>query len=106
MAENQKETDPTATVDQEQEPVGETVVEAVIDVVKCRLCEEGMMKRAIIKPYNINMAFALTIMGFLCVIFAVLALPGLVMLFVGIYFLLAKKDVWLCAKCGAMVERL
>ena len=96
---------------QESEGRGTGAAEAggeveTVDSVRCKLCDDGIMMRAVIKPYNVNVGIALGIMGVLCLITGVLALIGLIMLLIGLYFILAKKEVWLCEKCQAMVERM
>lgn len=80
-------------------------VTAVLESVPCRLCETGTMRRAIIKPYNVNAGIALVLLGMLFLLTGVLGLIGLIAFVVGAYFILAKKDVWLCDKCGAIVGR-
>ncbi|HUT25616.1 MAG TPA: hypothetical protein VM492_14830 [Sumerlaeia bacterium] len=77
-----------------------------VETMPCRLCEGGAMRRAAIKPYNVNAAIALLVVGGLCLVTGVLSLIGLVLVLMGGYFALAKKDVWLCDRCNAMVERL
>jgi hypothetical protein len=77
-----------------------------IEAISCRLCGDGQMRRAVIKPYNVNLGVALLVMGFLCLLTGILSLPGLLMLLAGGYFVLVKKDVWLCDTCASIVERI
>jgi len=84
----------------------ETTVAPVVESVHCRLCDGGTMRRALIKPYNLNVGIVLIVAGLLCLATGVLAFLGLLAFLFGIYFVWAKKDVWLCDKCGAIVERI
>lgn len=78
---------------------------AEIEDVRCTLCSDGVLKPSVIKPYNVNICVVMMIVGVLLMITGVLALIGFIVVLVGACFVLAKKDVWLCNKCGAMVKR-
>ena len=80
--------------------------EPVLESIECRVCSGGNMHRAVIKPYNQNVGIILIIGGLLGLVTGVLAFLGLIALLVGISFMTAKKDVWLCDKCRAIVERI
>jgi hypothetical protein len=88
------------------DPQEETRKAPAVETIPCRLCEGGVMRRAAIKPYNVNVGIALVVVGVLCLFAGVLSLIGLIMLLTGGYLIIAKKDVWLCDRCSAMVERL
>ena len=82
-----------------------TTVESVVESVQCHVCSSGVMRRASIKIYNLNLGIVLILGGLLCVGTGMLTFVGLIALLLGIYFMSAKKDVWLCDKCGAIVDR-
>jgi hypothetical protein len=97
---------PTEQEEQMNEEVEEVVEsEPIAENAHCILCESGVMRRTIIKPYNQAAGIILLIVGLVFLVLGPLGLVGLAMAFVGLYFLLAKKDVWLCEKCDAIVER-
>jgi len=77
-----------------------------VESIQCKLCESGEMRRAIIKPYNLNVGIAMLVAGAACLVTGILSLLGLIAILAGGYFVLARKDVWLCDKCKAIVERL
>lgn len=82
-----------------------TTAESVVESVQCHVCDGGVMRRASIKIYNLNLGIVLILGGLLCVGTGMLTFIGLIALLVGIYFMSAKKDVWLCDKCGSIVDR-
>jgi hypothetical protein len=78
---------------------------AEVEDVRCTLCSDGVLKPSVIKPYNVHMGVVMIIVGALLIVTGVLTLIGFIAVLVGVCFVLAKKDVWLCNKCGAMVKR-
>ncbi len=83
-----------------------STAELVVETVPCPLCQAGVMRRAVIKPYNLNAGIVLVLFGLLALFTGVLAVFGLIALLTGIFFLTARKEVWLCDKCRAIVERV
>ncbi len=83
-----------------------TMAEPTVESVQCHVCSGGVMRRTSIKIYNLNLGIVLILGGLLCVGTGILTFFGLIALLIGIYFLSAKKGVWLCDKCGAIVDRL
>ncbi|HIJ65926.1 MAG TPA: hypothetical protein HPP77_08230 [Candidatus Hydrogenedentes bacterium] len=79
---------------------------ADMERIPCRLCSRGTMRWAVIKPYNLNVGIAMMVAGFLCLITGLLSLLGLILLLIGGYLVWARKAVWLCDHCGAIVERV
>jgi len=77
----------------------------VAEATHCILCEDGVMKRATIKSYNQTVGVVLFIVGLVFLFLGPLGLLGVIMVFIGLYFLAAKRDVWLCDKCDAIIER-
>jgi len=75
------------------------------ETIRCILCEGGVMKRAAIKPYNQTTGIVLLIVGLMCLFLGPLGLAGLALALIGLYFLFARKGVWLCEKCDAVIER-
>jgi hypothetical protein len=73
--------------------------------IRCILCEGGVMKRAAIKPYSQTAGIALLVVGSLSLFLGPLGVIGLALALIGLYFLITKKDVWLCEKCDAVIER-
>jgi hypothetical protein len=98
-----KETNQEKTV-VEAGSAGENAQQA--QAVHCLLCEQGVMKRATIRPYNQLLGYFSLIVGLMFFLLGPFAPLGMVLVFVALYLILSKKDVWLCDKCGAMVERL
>ncbi len=78
----------------------------LVEIVTCRLCESGVMKQALIRPYKTRGGISLLALGILSLATAVLSFIGLVLLVLGAYLILARREVWRCDKCGAMVERV
>lgn len=76
-----------------------------VEAIPCTVCDEGLMKVGVIRPYNASIAVVLLAVGVLCLAIGVLAPMGLVLILLGIYFVLARKKVWRCERCGAIVER-
>ena len=77
----------------------------VAETTRCILCGDGVMKRATVKSYNQTTGIVLLIVGLVFLFLGPLGLLGLIMAFIGLYFLVAKRDVWLCDKCDAIIER-
>lgn len=78
----------------------------LVEIATCRLCENGVMKRALIKPYKTRGGMLLLVVGALSLVTTVLSFIGLVLLVLGAYLILARREVWRCDTCGAMVERV
>ena len=90
----------------EQPQTGEVLDEGASTVaLPCKLCGDGTMRQAVIRPYNQNVGIALAVIGVLCLVTGVLAGLGLLMAMFGAYFIAAKKKTWLCDNCDAIVER-
>lgn len=77
-----------------------------VEIVTCRLCESGVMKQALIRPYKTRGGISLLVIGTLSLVTTVLSFIGLVLLVLGAYLILARREVWRCDKCGAMVRRI
>ncbi len=76
-----------------------------IEAVPCTVCNEGTMKVGVIRPYNTSVAVVFLAVGAGCLAMGVLAPAGLVLVLLGLYFAMARKKVWRCERCGAIVER-
>lgn len=78
----------------------------LVEIVTCRSCESGVMKRAQIRPYKSGGGILFLVVGTVILMTAMFLFIGLVLLGVGAYLILAKREVWCCDKCGAMVEQV
>ena len=85
---------------------GPDAANPLVEIVTCRLCKSGVMKQALIRPYKTRGGIVLLVLGSLSLLTALLSLIGLVLLVLGAYLILARREVWRCDKCGAMVERV
>lgn len=101
-----EEGEETATPEAKETAAAESAQPEVLETIPCKLCDGGVMRRATIKPYSLNAGIALLVVGVVCILTGVLALLGFFMVLGGVYFIVAKKPVWLCDKCESIVERM
>ncbi len=72
--------------------------------VLCKACG-GRMKRAIVAKHSKKFGGFLIASGVGCSLFWIGLVLGVPLSVMGIYMVMAKKPVWVCAECQSVVDR-